>query len=280
MAAVLPPPQALLPERARGDRPLLVIMGVMAFLAGMAILTAIWASRAGEIWTSGLDGRMTVQVMDSAQAEAAEALLDAMDGVSASRMSDDDVDALLEPWLGNAALPEDIPVPALLSVEGSAGMDRLSTELTIAGIEAEVDDHQRWANRVKSTAFWVRAGAVAVLLVIFGAGAATSSFATEAALRAEETVIRVLGQVGAQDSFVAKLFVSRFFFAGLKAGIAGTLAALAFGLVMGLAFGPPFGVGGGGLFWLMVLPILFGVVSAGSAGSMALAQLKADRAAR
>ena len=278
--STLPPPQPLLPERARGDRPLFVIMGVMAFLAGLALLVAIWASRAGDIWTSGLEGRLTVQVVNAEQAEQAVAVVDALPGTSAQALDDAEVGALLEPWLGNAELPADIPVPALIEVNGRVSPQSLEAALASAGIEAEVDDHQRWANRVRGAAMWVRLGALAVLAVIFAAGAATSGFATEAALRAEETVIRVLGQVGAKDNFVARLFMSRFFFAGLKAAVAGALAAIAFGLIMGLVFGAPFGVGFGGLFWLMLLPLIFGGISAMAAGSMAMAQLRADRAAR
>jgi len=276
----LPAPQSLLPRRGQGDRPLLVIMAVMAFLAGLALLTALWGARAGEIWTSDLDGRMTVQVMDSTQAEEALDLIANIPRMSGTILTEDETDALLAPWLGNAELPDDIPVPALISVDGPVETQILSDKLNQAGIEAEVDDHRRWANQVERTAFWVRAAALSVLLIILAAGAATSGFATEAAMRAEETVIRVLGQVGAQDRFVARLFISRFFFLGLKAGIIGSCVALLFGLGLGAIFGPPFGVGMGGLFWLVVLPILSGLISAASAGSMALSELKSARAAR
>lgn len=276
----LPAPQSLLPRRARGDRPLLVIMAVMAFLAGLALLTAIWGTRAGDIWTSDLEGRMTVQVMDPAKAEAALDVIEAQSGTSGRILDTSETDALLSPWLGNAALPDDIAVPALISVDGTLATETLAGALEAAGITAEVDDHQRWANQVGRTAFWVRSAALGVLAIILLAGAATSGFATEAAMRAEETVVRVLGQVGAQDKFVSRLFVKRFFFLGLKAGVVGSVAAGVFGLMLGVAFGEPFGVGMGGLFWLAVLPILSGLIAAGAAGFMALAQLKSDRATR
>ena len=276
----LPPAQPLLPRRGRGDRPLLMIIAVMAFLAGLALLTAIWASRAGEIWTSGLDGQMTVQVMDAEQAGAAVALIDALPRISAERLSDDAIDALLAPWLGTAELPDDIPVPAMIRVDGTIMADELADRLAGAGIEADVDDHQRWADRVRRAALWSRLSALAVLAMILAAGAATSSFATEAAMRSEEVVIRVLGQVGAQDRFVARLFIERFFFAGLKAGVAGGLGALLFGAVMGLAFGAPFGSGGSAVFWMVMLSFLFGIISAVSAGRMALSRLQIERAAR
>ena len=268
--------QPLLPERGRGDRPLLVIMATMALLAGLALLTAIWAARAGEIWTSGLDGTLTVQVLDPADAPR---VLDALDGLDASALSRGDVDALLAPWLGNADLPDDIPVPALVSVEG-ADMGEVAARLEPLGIAFDIDDHQRWAAQVGGAAFWTQVGAVATLLLILGAGAATSAFATESAIRAEDTVIQVLEQVGAQDGFVARLFVERFFFAGLKAGLVGALGALALGVGLGLLFGAPLGVGRAELFWLMVLPLAFGAVAAGSAGGMAIDRLRAARALR
>jgi len=276
----LPNAQPLLPRRGQADRPLLMIMAVMAFLAGLALLTAIWASRAGDIWTSGLEGQMTVQVMDSAQAGEAVALIDGLSGLSADQLSDEAINALLAPWLGTAELPDDIPVPAMIRVDGDMEADALATALDNAGISADVDDHQRWANRVNRTALWTRLAALAVLAMILAAGAATSSFATEAAMRSDEVVIRVLGQVGAQDSFVARLFIERFFFAGLKAGVAGGLGALIFGLIMGLGFGEPFGTGMAAVFWMVILSFLFGIIAAVSAGRMALSQLKIDRAAR
>ena len=276
----LPPAQALLPQSAEGDRPLLAIMAVMAFLAGLALLTTVWASNAGRIWTSGLEGRMTVQVLDPGQAEAAVAAVDAIAGLSAERLDEAAVDALLAPWLGSAELPDDIPVPALIQVDGEGDPSTVAARLAAAGVEADVDDHQRWANRVRGTARWVRLGAFAVFLLILGAGAATSRFATEAAMRAEETVIRVLGQVGAQDRFVSRLFVERFFFAGLKAGAVGAVAAAVIGVLLGIAFGAPFGFGWGALMLLLALPFAFGGVAAWNAGRMATRQLELERAAR
>ena len=275
----LPAPQPLLPREARRDRPLIAIMAVMAFLAGLALLTSLWAAEAGRIWTSGLEGEMTVQVLDAEQAEAARAALAQLPEASAQILSDAEVDALLAPWLGNAKLPEDIEVPALISVRGEVEPKRVARALEAAGVAAEVDDHQRWADQVRDLALWVRAAAGAILLLILGAGAATSAFATEAAMRAEETVIRVLGQVGARDRFVSRLFTKRFFFAGLKAGALGALGAALFGGGLGLVFGAPFGVGAGALLWLIALAGLFGALAALSAARMARAQLRSDRAA-
>ena len=275
---VLTPAQPLLPRRTRADRPLFAIMAAMAFLAGLALLSALWATKAGRMWTSDLEGRMTVQVMDAQQAPQAEALLDDLGGVTARTLPADEVDALLAPWLGNAELPPDIPVPALIRIDGGTSTSRLADALAAAGIEAEVDDHQRWSHRVKRTALWARLAALAVLSLIFAAGAAVAAFATEAALRAEDTVIGVLGQVGAEDRFVADLFVRRFAVAGAKAGAAGAVLALVFGLVLGLLFGQPLGLSVAAVLWMAVVAALFAGVAGFSAGRMVRQQLKAGRA--
>ena len=274
----LPPPQPLLPRRTRADRPLLAIMAAMAFLAGLALLSALWASEAGRMWTSDLEGRMTVQVMDAGDAPRAEEILNGLGGVSAETLAAEEVDALLAPWLGNAELPPDIPVPALIRIDGAGSVERLANALEAGGIEAEVDDHQRWSHRVKRTALWARLAALAVLSLIFAAGAAVAAFATEAALRAEDTVIGVLGQVGAEDRFVADLFVRRFAVAGAKAGAAGAVLALVFGGLLGLLFGQPFGLSLAAVLWMAVVAALFAGVAGFSAGRMVLQQLQAGRA--
>lgn len=279
-AEALPPVQPLLPRRASGDRPLFAIMAAMAFLAGLALLSAIWAAQAGRIWTSGLDGRLTVQVMDGEQVPDALRVLRAEDGVRAEPLTPAEVDALLAPWLGNADLPPDIPVPALIRIQGDVTALALADVLSAEGIEAEVDDHNRWASRVRRSALLARLAALAVLSLIFAAGAAVSAFATQAALRAESTTISVLGQVGAQDEFVAKLFTRRFLQLGLRAAAVGTLAAFAFGVLLGAVFGPPFGAGLAALAWLAVLTFAFAGISAYSAGRMVGTQMRADRASR
>lgn len=228
----------LLPADAGRDRPLFAVAAILVFLACLAALGARGAWSVADGWVSDLSGRMTVQIMPvdgrDAGEDAAEAarIAGELSGVRrATAGSRAEAEALLEPWLGSDGLPGDLPVPLLVDVELAANnparAEVLIEALDAAGLPARVDDHSRWSEAVVRTARLARLMALGLLTLIAGAAAAVIAFAARASLAARQDVVDALHLVGAQDGYIARLFERRFFFLGIKAGIAGAFFALA-----------------------------------------------------
>jgi len=233
---------ALLPKDAGGAPWLASLIAVLCFLACLAAVGAVAADRAAQGWTRALRAEATVQVRPrvgetgpAAAARAAETLA-GVPGVEEARALDRRAaEALLRPWLGEAALT-DLPVPFLVTVrldrDGPASAVSLSRALAQAGLEASVDDHSLWRREAERSAAVVAALAfTAFALTALAAGAAVA-YATRSGLEAQARTIRILSLNGASDRAIAWLFMRRY---GLLAAGAGAIGALVAGaLVAGL----------------------------------------------
>ena len=247
----------------------------MAFLAVFALALAATSGRLAERWGAELARTSTLRISApadqiAAQTRAALDLLATTPGVGEARaLSAEEQQALLAPWFG-ADLPLDaLPVPQLIEiVEIGEGIDPTGLR---ARLQAEVpgavfEDHARWRAPLTQAAGRLRLLAVASVLLIAGATAAMITLAAQAALAANDQVIRVMRLVGARDVYIARAFVRRFTLralAGASVGAAAALVALlllprgevAGGFLTGLGFE------GAGWLWPLVVPPLAGLVA-------------------
>lgn len=235
-------PAPFLPQEDARDPALLFVVAVLSFLACLTALGVIASSRAAQGWTNQLTAEATVIVRarggetpDAAAARAAEVLA-GVPGVSEARaLEKEKAYALIEPWIGDVADLDDLPVPRLVAVgldaRRPATAAALGRALKAQGLDAVVDDHSVWIEDIRGAADVVRWIASAILLLIAGAAAAVVAFATRAGIAARKDVVEVLHLTGAEDSQISNLFELRF--AGIAA-VAGAAGALAAGLLGGM----------------------------------------------
>jgi len=232
---------ALLSREAGGERWLMVVVAVLCFLASITAVGAVAANRAAHGWAHQLRGEATVQVRPrvdetgpTAAARAAETLAGVKGVAEAEAMDRKAAEALLRPWVGEAALP-DLPLPYLVTVrldpKAPASAPTLSRALAEAGLDATVDDHSLWRGEVERSAGVITALAGAAFLLIAAATAAVIAYATRAGMAAQASVIETLSLNGASDSYVAGLFQRRF---GGLAAQAGALGAGVAALLLAL----------------------------------------------
>ncbi|NNE56978.1 MAG: hypothetical protein HKN36_02620 [Hellea sp.] len=285
-----PKPTPILPPGQAEERPLFVIMVIMAFLATLTLTVVLMGLRQSASWQSDLKSAATVQIMtdEAGQVDEALKLLRAFPGVkSADPLSAGENRALLSPWIGELSLPEDIKIPSLIKIQ--ADLDTLDEDALIgafesAGIKAEFDNHRQWSRNLATTWARMRLALLSLLVLIIGATVAISSFATRSVLRSRQNIINVLGQVGASDKFIAGLFVKRFMSLGFKAAISGMVLAVAFISLFVLwqnlgtdENGYKLALKIGDIFWLIVLAAAIGAISAFTAGRSALGTIRRQR---
>jgi len=286
--------QPLLSGHSDNARSLVIVLAIMAFLATLALLFSLSADRLRKNWQGELGRSATVQIMvespdlrETKVQTALSVLKTALPEASITPMSQAKSQALLKPWLGNLDLPEDLPLPALISLELKNGdilsPDHLSAALGEEGLIAEVDDHSRWSDQIGRSGRGLQTAAMALLALIFGAGIAVSGFATQAALTAQRDVIRVLVQVGAQDGFISKLFVRQAGMRGLKGGIIGVVLGAITALFLSLrrsketALLPDLGLNWTDGIFLILLIIAFMIICALAAGVTSYRLLRKER---
>ena len=229
-------------------------VGLLVFLATLALAVGMVLSTAGDVWRENLSGTLTVQVSPDAGDETLEMrvnrvidLLKETPGVdSVQRLSAERIDELMEPWLGSQAGGLDLPMPALIDVSVSDGaeidIEALAIRLAEAAPGTAVDDHAVWLRRLSAFAGVAETVAFAVIVVILLSAVSTVIFTTRTGLAIHREVVEVLHLMGAQDAYVARQFqrhALRLSGIGAAAGfVAGAAAVQALGF-----FGA--GIGGG-----------------------------------
>jgi len=230
-------PAPLLPTQDGRDRALTFVVAALCFLACMSVFAMLASGRAASGWRRELGASATVQVRpkagetgSEAAARAAEALAGVPGVQEAQALDRAAAEKLLEPWLGKGNIPDDLPIPHLVTVEldpaHPANAAALTAALDAEGLDATVDDHSRWMKDVEASGAAVRGiGSIGAVLVAAAAGAVIA-FATRAGLAARRDVVEVLHLSGARDRFIAGLFQRRFAFLAARAGGYGALAAV------------------------------------------------------
>jgi cell division transport system permease protein len=283
-------PAPFLPEKEARDRALIFVVAVLCFLACLTAMGVLAANRAAAGWTGEINGEATVIVRpkggetpDAAAARAAEALAGTAGVTEARALEPAKAYDLIRPWLGDVSDLEDLPVPRLVAVtldpRHPANAKQLNAALRSQNVDATVDDHSIWIKDIQRAGNLVRGLGALVFLLIAAAAAAVVTFATRAGLAARADVVEVLHLAGAEDGFIARLFLIRFArIAGLAGLIgAGAAAALATGLRIaggGEGLTPALPLAWSDLAAVLPCPLLAALVAAVAAQVTAMALIR------
>jgi len=250
---------------AMAERLTPILVGAMSFLAVLAIAGALAAASLAGRWSQDTGTALTVQVPDpdapapdgTTRLRAVLDLLNVAPDVSAARrLSGDELNALLRPWLGADAGQLALPVPAVISAvwSGGAEPDSLRAALDAAAPGTLAETGARWAARVAALTGSLQASALSVLVIVAFVASAVISVATHAGLAQRRETIAIVHGLGALDSDIAGRFALRATVLATAGAIIGTGCALPV------------------LFWLAALAAPFsGVLPDQAAGKLPLA---------
>lgn len=224
------------------------IVAVMVYLASLAVAAALLVNQVTDHWHKDLAGGLTIQVPPPTAADSGRVYGERIDrlieqliqwpGVAQARhLGPAEVSALLEPWLGDTGLAQDLPVPGLIAVELESGatpdIEALTEALERIAPGVLVDDHQRWLGDLLALGRSIKIGAfVVVLLIIFSAVTAVI-FLTRTGLAIHQKVISLLHVIGAHDTYIAQQFQIH----ALRLGLLGGLVGLGFAAATILSVG-------------------------------------------
>ncbi len=217
------------------------LVAIMVYLAALALISALTMSRAIGHWQDGLSGTLTIQIPQGQSASKAKSTPDALDPIlklllatpgvrEAKVMEPEEIERLLQPWLGAAAGLADLPVPILISVTfdpaAEPNFDKLAREVAKISPGAVVDTHRAWLGKVRDLARTVQWVALLVVTLIVGCAIMIVAFATRMGLSVHGHVIELLHLIGARDSYVASQFQAQVLSFALRGGIIGLLLAV------------------------------------------------------
>lgn len=270
-----PATRQMLP-RMRVAGPMPWVIAIMMFLTVLTAAAGLGLNSAGQHMRRGLSDRITIQVIEAdprerdRQISALLGELHRLEGVRQVRRIDQkELSDLLEPWLGDALVGEDIALPGMIDVD--LGPDARTRIPVIADMvatvapAARIDDHGRWMEPLDRLVGMLRGLSIALVLLMATAAAFTVVLAARAALDLHRDTIDVMHLLGATDLQIARLFQSQIARDALMGGMAGFLAAAVVLVIIaqrisGLGSELVGAIGFGPLAWLLLLLLPLGGV--------------------
>lgn len=240
-------PEAQLIPQARLAGPMPWVIAIMVALTVIAAGAGLALSNSVRFASEGLAGGVTVQVLEAnplerkRQAQAVARRLNETPGVtSAHLVSAEEIERLIEPWLGSVGggIEDSIPVPAMVDVrlreqvdaETLGALRRLVREVSPA---ARVDAQSTWLTPVFSAITSLQWLVLALVGLLAFALASVVLLAVRNALGTHRDTIEIVHLLGGTDSQIARVFQRS---VGFDAAAGGAIG-LALGLLAVLLLG-------------------------------------------
>jgi cell division transport system permease protein len=219
------------------------LIAPMVFLSAVALAGAFILNGLIGRWDRDVSGTLTVEIA-AAPGEASAAIeptrqrveqviriLDGTPGIASARaLSQEQLIALMAPWLGTSDVLKDLPLPALIDVtvkeDADLDIDALAVKISKSVPGASLDDHRRWLDRLIGLSRSIEWLAIGIVTLIGLVTATTVYYATRTGMEIHREVIEVLHVIGAPDAYIAGQFAHRAFILGLKGGIVGLILTL------------------------------------------------------
>ena len=251
-------------QQARFAGPMPWVIAIMMTLTVMAAAAGLALSSIANHARAEIAGGVTVQIVEAAPAErdrqaeiAVAVLANRNDVASVRRVPDQELAALLEPWLGELAGTgeEAVPAPALIDarIRGTLTPQKLATlrtELAASAPSARVDAQASWLAPVFDAIGSLQWLAIGLVVLLGATSAAAVWLAARSALGSNRDTIEIVHLLGATDGQIARLFQRSIAADAAIGGVVGLLlgltalfllggrfAALGSGLVDGGTFG-------------------------------------------
>lgn len=248
---------------------------VMLGLGGALAIGGLTRSASAEV-----AGSVLVQIVEAdaagraAQTQAAAAFLRGNPAVAEVRVVPDaELEALLEPWLGEGLLDSDaVPIPALLDVRLIGAADagtqrRLAEGLLRVAPSARLDAQADWLAPLLGAMQSLRWLALSIAGLLLAVGLTIVWFATRFALASNAETVKIVHALGGDDRQIAGVFQR----AVLPDALAGSLLGAGLGVLALWLLGSRFDaldaglVAGGGLpasAWLVLMLVPAGAAAA------------------
>ncbi len=230
-------PASRLLDEGRRTRSMLWIMAIMLFLTTLAAALGLGMASASGSLERQLAGRLTIQLVEADAAKRDAAVRDIVRRARAlpqvRRVAEVDrarLAELLRPWLGDAGLDAELPMPAMIDIDLASGdpaaIDAVARAAQAVAPAARVDRHAQWLSPVAGFLATLTWFAVALVLLMALATTAVVLLAARAGLDMHRDTIAVLHMLGSTDRQVARLFQRRIALDTLFGGALGTAVAL------------------------------------------------------
>ncbi len=149
---------------------------------------------------------------------------------SASVVPDDELQDLIEPWLGDRSNNDDLPLPRLIDVKldpiVTADLDELESQLRAFVPDATIGIQIVGRDQAERQATFFRIVGVTIGAILLIGALAIVAIITSLSLAMHNDTVALLRYMGAQDGYLARQFERYALQSGLKGGLVGFFPAM------------------------------------------------------
>ncbi len=213
------------------------IVGLMVFLLSLVFVGSISLSSSLSQWNLSSSGRITIELPlhgvqnPESLVETILSTLQRIPGVASVKLVyNQEVLKLLQPWVGQVNLLQDLTLPALIDVDMKPEIPPNVPEITAVlrqfahGIR--IEEHNQWQHMFEKLRLSLEIIAYLFISLIAITVMVTITLITRSSLATHASIIDVLRLVGANNSYIAAKFQRRAFWLALKGGLWGVIIAL------------------------------------------------------
>ena len=221
-----------------------IIISIAVFIFAITLSGVLSVDSMIQNWNRSILGSLTVQIIpvtDTNQEKArAETLayeekavdfLKSVNGIlKVTPLSDNQLEELLRPWLGDDISITELPTPRIIDVKISPDADidfnQLAKDLAQASPHASLDNHKLWLNKLIAFADGLNLIASTILILVSTITSGAIFYTTQMSLGLHHNIIEILHIVGAKDTYIAQQYAKRMAFLGFIGGLIGLFFAI------------------------------------------------------
>lgn len=221
-----------------------IMISIAVFLFAVTLAGVLAINSMLTNWNNSILGSLTVQIMPvnnvnqeqareetlSHQEKTLEFLKKLPQVESATALSDNQLQMLLQPWLGDGVSVEELPTPRLIDVrlkkDAEIDFPKLAEQLAEVSPLASLDNHKLWLNKLIRFADGLKMLAMSILLLVIAITSGAIFYTTQTNLGLHRNIIEILHIMGAKDTYVAQQYAHRDFGIGFIGGLIGLCFAV------------------------------------------------------
>ncbi|MGN1091805.1 MAG: cell division protein FtsX [Alphaproteobacteria bacterium] len=216
---------------------------LMTFVAALTLFASISMNNIINHWNNVISGSLTIQqpTYDLTGVNREEAALKELTQITELLkqqpfvvnfhvLTNEEMDKLMNPWLGELSQINELPIPKLVDVKLDKSvpfsLDMFKTELNAIAPYAQVDSHRIWLSNLIDIAGGIQKTILIILTLLILTTAFTVIYTTRSGLLVQSGTLNLLQMMGAKDFTIAFNVAFHAFWKSFLGGIIGFLFSL------------------------------------------------------
>ena len=228
-----------------------VMISIAVFIFAITLAGVLSINSMLENWNKSILGSFTVQIMPTTDSDHAKVMAETLKNQNlvieflqkheavekVAPLTDEQLEQLIQPWLGDGIEINKLPLPRIIDVKirqnSEISYHKLAEELAVLTPYASLDNHKLWLNKLMHFADGLKMLALTILGLVIMVNSGAIFYSTQSSLGLHRNIIEILHLMGAKDTYIAQQYARRAGWLGLMGGIIGLILAVPAILLIG-----------------------------------------------